>query len=101
VGEVLKEGDWSFEIQYQYVQAFSIPDKDVSGIGRGNVHKDSITGPAARGNTNYKGWRFEGLCAITDDLTVDSILEFSQDVDPSIGGSHHYSKFEIETIYAF
>jgi hypothetical protein len=101
VGEVLKEGDWSFEIQYQYVQAFAMPDKDVSGIGRGNVRKSSITAEEGRGNTNYKGWRFEGLCALTDDLTVDSILEFSQAVDPSIGGSHHYSKFEIETIYAF
>jgi hypothetical protein len=101
IGEVLKEGDWSFEMQYQYVQAFSIPDKDVSGIGRGNVLKDSITAPGARGNTNYKGWRFEALYALTDELTVDSIFEFSQAVKDSIGGSHHYSKFEIETIYAF
>lgn len=101
VGEVVKEGDWSFEVQYQFVRAFSIPDKDVSGIGRGNVLKDSITAPGARGNTNYKGWRFEALYALTDDLTIDSIFEFSQAIKNSIGGSHHYSKFEIETIYAF
>lgn len=101
IGEVHKEGDWSFEVQYQFVRAFSIPDKDVSGIGRGNVLKESVTAPGARGNTNYKGWRFEGLYALTDDLTIDSILEFSQAIKNSIGGSHHYSKFEIETIYAF
>jgi hypothetical protein len=101
VGEVQKEGDWSFEVQYQFVKAFSIPDKDVSGIGRGNVLKSSVTAPGAQGNTNYKGWRFEALYALTDDLTIDSIFEFSQAIKDSIGGSHHYSKFEIETIYAF
>jgi len=97
----LKEGDWSFEVQYQFVRAFAIPDKDVSGIGRGNVLKDSVTAPGARGNTNYKGWRFEGFYALTDDLTIDSIFEFSQAIKNKIGGSHHYSKFELETIYAF
>jgi hypothetical protein len=101
LGRVEKEGDWSLEIQYQWVQAFSMPDKDMSGIGRGNVHKDSITAPGARGNTNFKGWRFEGLYAITDELTINPIFEFSQAICNAIGGSHHYSKFELETVYAF
>jgi hypothetical protein len=100
-GEVKQEGDWSFEVQYQYVQAFAMPDNDMSGIGRGNVLKESVTGPCSRGNTNFKGWRFEALYAITDELTLDSIIEFSQQVDSRIGGRHHYSKFELETIYAF
>lgn len=124
-GEVVKEGDWSLDIQYQIVQARAIPDDDVSGIGRGNVLGTSFT-QLGRGNTNYKGMRFEGLYALTDNLSLDVIWEFSRAAQKNIGevtfteeplpnglnppggrhthtfsGSHHYSKFEIEAIYAF
>ncbi|MCE5315767.1 MAG: hypothetical protein LLG04_00190, partial [Parachlamydia sp.] len=85
----------------QVVQAFAIPDGDVSGIGRGNVLDESVTGFTARGNTNFEGWRFEGLYAITDNLTLDTIIEFSREYDKKIGGTHRYSKLELETIYAF
>lgn len=100
VGEVVEEGDWAFDLQYQVVQAEAIPDDDVSGIGRGNVLNESFT-QVGRGNTNYKGWRLEGLYALTDNLTIDSILEWSRQETKSIGGRHHYSKFEVEAIYAF
>lgn len=101
IGEVKKEGDWSLDICYQVVQAFAIPDGDVSGIGRGNVLDESVTGFNARGNTNFEGWRFEGLYAITDNFTLDTIIEFSKEYDKKIGGTHRYSKLELETIYAF
>ena len=101
IGEVKKEGDWSFDACYQVVQAFAIPDGDVSGIGRGNVLDESVTGIGARGNTNFQGWRFEGLYALTDNFTVDSIIEFTHAFKNKIGGKHTYSKFELETIYAF
>lgn len=100
IGEVKKEGDWSFNIEYEVVQARAIPDDDVSGIGRGNELGDSFT-MSRRGNTNYIGWKFEGLYAITDHFNLDSIIEFSRAYDKRFGGSHHYSKFELETIYAF
>jgi len=101
IGEVDKEGDWSVEIRYEWVQAFAIPDDDMSGIGRGNTLDDQVTASGARGNGNYKGWYFEGLYAITDNLTIDMKFEFSQALNKKIGGSHHFSHFEIETIYAF
>lgn len=101
IGEIKGEGDWTFDACYQVVQAFAIPDGDVSGIGRGNVLDESVTGIGARGNTNYRGWRFEGLYALTDNFTIDSIIEFSKAYNKKIGGSHTYSKFELETIYAF
>jgi len=101
LGEVRKRGDWSFEARYEWVQAFSIPDNDLSGIGRGNTLDDQITAVGARGNTNYKGWKFEGLYAITDELSVDTIFEYSQQLNKTIGGTHHYSKLEVETIFAF
>jgi len=100
VGQVEKEGDWSFEAQYQYVGAYVFPDNDDNGIGRGNIFEESIT-YQGRGNTNYKGWRFEGLYALTDNLSIDAKLEFTREVKKTIGGRHHYSNFEITGIYAF
>lgn len=100
VGKVEKEGDWSFEVQYQYVPAYAFPDDDCNGFGRGNVLEESVT-YQQRGNTNYKGWKFESLYALTDNLSLDTKLEFTRAVKKSIGGPHHYSCFEIEAIYAF
>ena len=100
IGKVEKEGDWSFEIQYQYVQAFVHPDDDENGIGRGNILDESVT-YQQRSNVNYQGWKFETLYALTDNLTMDAKLEFSRAINKNIGGPHHYSSFEIEAIYAF
>lgn len=100
IGEVKKEGDWSFETQYQYCQAYSVPDDDSNGLGRGNCLDESLT-YQFRGNTNFHGWKFQGLYAITDNLTIDSKLELTRQIKKSIGGKHHYSCFEVEAIYAF
>lgn len=100
LGQVTYAGDWGFDAQYQYVQANSIPDQDVSGIGRGNFEdtRNTING---RGNTNYKGWRFEMIYAVTNDLIVDASFEASRAIDKEIGGAHHFSQLEVELIYAF
>lgn len=100
-GDVVHCGDWAFDVQYQYVQATAIPDKDVSGIGRGNVRDDSFTDGGLRGNTNYKGWRLEALYAFTDNVSFNACVEASRVIDKSIGGSHRYSMFQLESIYAF
>lgn len=100
-GEVRKEGDWAIEVQYQYVQAQAMPDDDAGGICRGNILDESFTTCSRRGNTNYKGWKFEGLYAFTDNLTLDTIVEWSEAEDKEIGGAHTYSKMELEAIYAF
>jgi opacity protein-like surface antigen len=100
IGDVDKEGDWAFDARWEYVQAAAIGDEDASGITRGNVLHNSFT-KNHRGNTNYKGYIFEGLYAVTDNLTLDAIIEFSRACRKSIGGSHKYSKFELEAIYAF
>lgn len=100
-GKVRKEGDWALEIQYQYVQAFAMPDNDMGGIGRGNILDDSITTCSHRGNTNFEGWKCQGLYAFTDNLTLDSIIEWSRQIEKSVGGRHTYGKVELEAIYAF
>jgi len=100
IGQVVNENDWAFDVQYQWVGATSIPDEDVGGIGRGNVLDDNLTFNG-RGNTNFKGWKFQFLYAITDNLTVEGSYSFSKQINKRIGGTHNFNKFEIETIFAF
>ena len=114
-GEVAREGDWAVNINYQYVQAQAVPDADVHGIGRGNVLKQQLTqfkefgvvegiGSVAynsRGNANYKGWKIEGLYALTDDLSLDASFQMSRSVDKNIGGHLNYNPLKLAAIYAF
>lgn len=102
VGKVKKEGDWSFEVDYEVVQAQAISDCDVAGIGRGNILNEFFTEEGIyRGNTNYKGISFDFLYAITDEFNIFANAKFSTAYDAEIGGSHRYSVYEIEAIYAF
>lgn len=129
IGNVDKKGDWSLDIEYVGVQAQAVPEYDVGSIGRGNILDenlfDIVNNPAfnslssgsfseissyspyivgyfpRRGNTNFVGWRFEFLYAITDNFSIDLIYEFSNEEDRRIGGPHRYRDFEIEAIYAF
>lgn len=101
IGEVVQEYDWAIDLRYEWVEAFAIPDNDVSGIGRGNVLDESVTSFARRGNTNYKGFRFEALYALTDNLTLDTIVEWSKEITKQIGGKHNFAEFRLEAIYAF
>jgi len=101
VGEVCREGDWHIDINYQDVEFAAIPCCDVVGIGRGNVRDIPNTVSASAGYTNYKGWRIEGLYALTDNLAINPSWEYSREEDSSIGGKHRFSKFELQFIYAF
>lgn len=100
VGKVRHEGDWAFSAQYEVVEAYAIPDGDVSGIGRGNAFNNSMTANFC-GNTNYKGWRLDGVYAITDNLTINPRFDWSTEEDANIGGSHRYTQFKLEAVYAF
>lgn len=127
IGSVHKKGDWSLDLEYIAVQAQAVPDGDVGSVGRGNILDENLFDildesfygsvdldelysiPSSniigyfprRGNANFIGWRFEGLYAITDNLSLDVIYEFSNEEDRRIGGRHHYQDFEIEAVYAF
>lgn len=101
IGKPRKEGDWSFEVIYEYVEAQAVSDCDSAGIGRGNIDNDFLTQPERRGNTNFKGISLEYLYMITDNLMIDTQAKFSTAIDDTIGGSHRYSCFEVEAIYAF
>lgn len=121
-GEVDKEGDWSFDITYEYVEPQMASGCDVDGIGRGNILNENFTDIVIaerevirrglpvieeifvyprRGNGNFQGFSFEFFYAITDNLSLNTIYEFTNPTDSSIGGKHFYSNAEIEFIYAF
>jgi hypothetical protein len=103
IGEVLQEGDWEFDINYQVVQAQAISDCDLSGIGRGNALHETWTANG-RGNANYKGWYVEGLYAVTNNLVIDTTIQVSKADQKDLNFNrdpHSFSSFEIEAIYAF
>lgn len=112
-GRSIKKGDWSFDIEYIYIQAQAVPDADVGSIGRGNIFNEGLYDVVVandgsgfvyyprRGNGNFSGVRAEFLYLLTDNLSLDFITEYSRVINKKIGGHHHYTCFEIEAIYAF
>jgi hypothetical protein len=98
-GEVRKKGDWSIEIEYQYVEKNSIPFDDQSGICLGNIRSDccpySTEFPLTRG---YQGWEIEGLYALTDNLSLNCIVNSARSTQSH---QHTLSRMELELIYAF
>lgn len=122
-GNVLKKGDWSVEFVYAYVQAQALPDFDSSGPGRGNIlnqrmqdrveffqkpkvpsdsddEDEKIIYPRC-GNTNYHGFSIDFVYGVTDNFLIDIGYAYTQEIDRSIGGLHHYQNIEIEFLYAF
>lgn len=100
IGEVKKANDWAWQMMYQYVQAFSVPDLDMAGIGNGNTN-DGLILTDRIGNTNFKGWRFDGMYAFTDDITINARCEWSTQITEKLGGSHYFNLVKVEMIYAF
>jgi hypothetical protein len=98
--ELNDPGEWAFDMNYQYVEALSIPEKDARGIKRGNILKDTFTSNQ-RGNTNYKGWHFEGAYCVTRCLTLDMTYDISHQIQKILGGTHSYSKLELDIILSF
>lgn len=99
IGEVVEEGDWSCQVQYQYVELFAIPNFDVSGLGTGEI-LGSVVPPARFLNTNYRGVRIEGLYALTDNLSIDARYEYSRQI-AAIVGKRNFSSLRVECIFAF
>lgn len=100
IGEVKKKGDWSIDINWQIAEALVCPDADIHGIGRGNANRETFTG-TQRGKTNYQGWHFETLYAVTDKFQLDFTFEFSNQLTKTFGGLHRYRKCELDMIVEF
>lgn len=109
LGKLCKACDWSIDVNYQYVQAQSIPEFDVSGIGNGNAPgvflsdaiNDHLEAFRGRGFTNYTGLECNALYALTDSLSLRAKGAFSVPINSHIGQSYFYKVFEMAVIYAF
>lgn len=113
VGELRKRWDWSFNVNYQWVQLQAVPDFDGSGIGRGNAAKTGLYSKKSKGegaalttgqgvgSGNYKGFAIEFLYLLTNNITVYQAWRQSINQDPSIKPTFSYKQYEIEFIYGF
>ncbi len=113
IGELRKQWDWSFDLNYQWVQLQAIPDFDGSGIGRGNsarfglytrfekgIGRALVAGEGV-GAGNYKGIAAELLYLLTNNITIYQAWRQSVNQDPSIKPTFSYKQYEFEIIYGF
>ena len=113
VGELRKQWDWSFDVNYQWVQLQAIPDFDGGGIGRGNSSKRGLYTRLNKGigdvngvgegvgAGNYKGISIEFLYLFTNNITVYQAWRQSVNETSSIKPSFSYKQYEFEIIYGF
>ena len=112
IGEARREGDWSFDWNYQWVQGQAIPRFDVLGIGHGNAARVGFysttflgatanTKEGAVGSTNYKGFAMQLLYLFTNNLTLYQSWRQSVNLNTNIGPFIRYKQYEMELIYAF
>jgi hypothetical protein len=114
IGQLRKMGDWSFDANYQILQAQCVPDFDMAGIGLGNSSDhgfyntkldgkgDAITSPKdAYGNGNFQGYMLSLDYQLTDAIIFQQMWMQSWTLDKNIGPDRKYMQYEIEFIYAF
>ncbi len=101
MGEVRKKGDWAFDARYEWVQAQSVPESDVSGIKRDNPADISMYKKRCGGFANYKGYKVDAFYAFTDNLTMNASFERVREESHRIGGKHRSYQFQLSAIYAF
>ena len=114
VGELRKQWDWAFDLNYQWVQTQAIPDFDGSGVGRGNaqgigLYSEKKMGKEGKldkksevaGAGNYRGVAIEFIYLLTNNITVYQAWRQSVPQNRNIGEKFSYKQYEIELIYAF
>lgn len=110
LGSVERAGDWAFQAQWQVVEAISLPDFDVAGIGTGNSTSSSLFGFNAfssavnfpgNGNTNYNGWELDLLYSVTNELVIELQLQRATSAEKQIGKPLNYTNFILNAIYGF
>ncbi len=110
IGSVERAGDWAFQAQWQVVEALSIPDWDISGIGTGNSTSSSLFGFNAfssavnfpgNGNGNYNGWELDLLYSVTNELVMELRIQRALAEEKQIGLPLNYTNFILAAIYGF
>ena len=102
MGEIKRQNDWAFEIQYQWVRAQAVPESDVQGLlCRDNPRNISLYAHRDGGFANYKGYGITALYAVTDNLTMNLGFNRVHQCQKRIGGKHRAYVTSVEAIYAF
>ena len=116
MGQLRKQWDWAFDINYQVVAAQAFTDFDGSGIGLGNISKagfytTSIRGvdgggkastrKTAAGSTNYRGFSITFDVLLTDKLDWQQSYVQSVTLDTHIGPFRRFHQYEMEFIYSW
>ncbi len=115
LGQLLKQWDWAFDVNYQVVAAQAFPDFDASGIGLGNANRSGFytntikpidgngasTRKTAGGTTNYRGFSLRFDLLLTDKLDMQQMYVQSITFDSDIGPFRTFKQYEIEFIYSW
>lgn len=105
IGKIKKQNDFAFEAMWQVVQAQTIPDFDLSGLGHGNAPGFSLfqtNNPAfALGAENYNSWILQFLYAISDNLTLRFEFDRALPYTRSFGPPFAYTLFQMASLYTF
>ncbi|MBM3192291.1 MAG: hypothetical protein FJZ63_06560 [Chlamydiae bacterium] len=112
MGEARKQGDWSLQVDYQYVMPQAVPTYDCAGIGRGNAagvgfysvdnkYTTPTTRATAAGNTNYKGFEVIFLYLFTNNLTLRQSYQMSIRQDKQVGPIFRFKQYGMELVYLF
>ena len=103
MGEIRKKKDWSFDLNFQFVQPQAIPALDFSGIGIYNPddlilyvleQKDAVS------NGNYWGFQIYFLYALQDTITLAQSISFSRPL-MEMPNKFNFQKYKLELIYAW
>lgn len=112
MGEIRKKNDWSFDLNFQFVQPQAIPAIDFSGIGILNPEDvgfytlvpDGSGGVTVKNTAvahgNYWGFRLSFLYAIEDTITLSQNISFSRPL-MTLPKKYDFQRYKLELIYAW
>jgi len=114
IGKVRKQGDWSFDANYQVLASQAVPDFDNGGIGIGNAggvgfYTTKVDGTGTLqvspdnvvGKGNYRGFAIDLLYLLTNNITIFQTFQHATNLHSSIGPQANFNLYEVEFIYAF
>ncbi|NGX37926.1 MAG: hypothetical protein K1000chlam2_01094 [Chlamydiae bacterium] len=115
MGQLLKQWDWAFDVNYQIVAAQALPDFDCSGISIGNADSSGFytkkitpiggegasTPPTAAGATNYHGFQLRFDLLLTNKIDMQHVYIQSWTLDSDIGPRRSFIQYELEFIYTW
>lgn len=111
IGELRKQGDWAFDIDYQYVMPQAVPDYDLAGIGRGNAAGVGFYSVDSKGKTpttidtaigsNFKGFETTFLYLFTSNLTLRQSYAMSIRQNKEVGPIFRFKQYSMELVYLF